>query len=242
MPQLDTSVPELSVVVLCYRAGYYIQDFVAQLETELVESNIDFELILVANYEKGSNDNTPAIVTKLAENKPRFRVISKEKKGRMGWDMRSGLEGAAGSHIAVIDGDGQMPVSDVVKVYQMLLAGNYDLAKTYRAVRYDGFYRGALSSVYNMLFKMLYMPGYPLHDINSKPKVMTRNAYERFNLVSSDWFTDAEIMIEALNNKLKIGELSTIFYENERRKTLVGYDTVVEFIYNLFYYRFFKKR
>jgi hypothetical protein len=40
---------------------------------------------------------------------------------------------------------------------------------------------------------------------------MTRECYEKFNLVSSDWFTDAEIMIEALNNKLKIGELSTIF-------------------------------
>jgi glycosyltransferase involved in cell wall biosynthesis len=242
MPQLVKPVPELSVVVLCYRAGYYIQDFVAQLEKELEEGNIDFELILVANYEKESTDDTPAIVTQMAESKPRFKVISKEKKGRMGWDMRSGLEGASGSHIAVIDGDGQMPVSDVVKVYRMLLAGNYDLTKTYRAQRHDGFYRTALSAVYNVLFKMLYMPSYPLHDINSKPKVMTREAYQRFNLVSSDWFTDAEIMIEALNNKLKIGELSTIFYENERRKTLVGYETVVEFIYNLFYYRFFKKK
>lgn len=242
MPQPITSVPELSVVVLCYRAGYYIKDFVAQLEKELDEDHIDYELILVANFDTGSTDNTPAIVTQMAESKPRFRVVSKEKNGRMGWDMRSGLESAIGSHIAVIDGDGQMPVSDVVKVYRMLQAGNYDLAKTYRAQRHDGFYRTALSSVYNVLFKMLYMPGYPLHDINSKPKVMTREAYQKFNLASSDWFTDAEIMIEALNNKLKIGELSTIFYENERRKTLVGFDTVVEFIYNLFYYRFFKKK
>lgn len=242
MTQPATSVPELSVVVLCYRAGYYIKDFVAQLEQELLEANIDFELILVANYEAGSQDDTPTIVSQLASNKPRFRVISKEKKGRMGWDMRSGLEGATGSHIAVIDGDGQMPVSDVVKVYHLLLAGNYDLAKTYRSIRHDGFYRKLLSSAYNFLFRVLYMPGYPLHDINSKPKVMTRKAYESFNLVSSDWFTDAEIMIEALRNKLKIGELSTIFYENERRKTLVGYDTVIEFVYNLFYYRFFKKK
>lgn len=242
MPQPVTSLPDLSVVVLCYRAGYYIQDFVAQLEQELVEANIDFELILVANYDTGGHDSTPQIVTLLAANKPRFKVISKEKKGRMGWDMRSGLEGTTGSHIAVIDGDGQMPVSDVVKVYRMLLAGNYDLAKTYRAQRHDGFYRKALSKAYNVLFKMLYMPSYPLHDINSKPKVMTRKAYESFNLVSSDWFTDAEIMIEALDKKLKIGELSTIFYENERRKTLVGFDTVIEFVYNLLYYRFFKRK
>lgn len=235
--------PELSVVVLCYRAGYYIHDFVAQLEQELVEANLDFELILVANYDvSGTHDNTPQIVTEIAQNKPRFKIVSQAKQGRMGWDMRSGLEAATGQHIAVIDGDGQMPVSDVVKVYRMLLAGNYDLVKTYRAKRYDGLYRSALSQVYNVLFKLLYLPSYPLHDINSKPKVMTRKAYQQFHLVSSDWFTDAEIMIEALRNKHKIGELSTIFYENERRKTLVGFDTVVEFIYNLFYYRFFKRK
>lgn len=124
----------------------------------------------------------------------------------------------------------------------MLVAGNYDLVKTYRAQRQDGLYRQILSKTYNVLFRLIFSPNYPLHDINSKPKVMTRAAYECFHLASNDWFTDAEIMIEALRNKLHIGELSTVFYKNERRKTLVNYSTILEFTVNLFYYRFFKKR
>lgn len=240
--QIQKYIPELSVVVLCYKAEYYIRDFVAQLEQELVEAGIDHELVLVANYDAGSDDKTPQIVRQMAEGKPRFKIVSKVKDGRMGWDMRSGLESATGSNIAVIDGDGQMPVSDVVKVYRLLQTGDYDLVKTYRVKRYDGLYRKTLSTFYNGLFKVLYLPNYPLHDVNSKPKVFTREAYNKLNLTSSDWFTDAEIMIEAMKNKLRIGELATIFYENERRKTLVGYDTIVEFTVNLFYYKFFKRK
>ncbi|MBK6275601.1 MAG: hypothetical protein IPF58_13285 [Saprospirales bacterium] len=59
-------------------------------------------------------------------------------------------------------------------------------------------------------------------------------------LRSNDWFTDAEIMIEALKLNMKICELSTVFYKNERRSSFVGLSTVFEFIYNLFYYRFNK--
>src|SRR5690606_31462065 len=117
-----------------------------------------------------------------------------------------------------------------------------DLVKTYRVKRYDGIYRKTLSGLYNFLFKLLYLPGYPLHDVNSKPKVMTRAAYQQLNLSSSDWFTDAEIMIEAMHNQLRIGEVATIFYKNERRKTLVGFDTIIEFTVNLFYYRFFRRK
>lgn len=235
-------LPELSVVVLCYRAGHFINGFVAQLEQELMQADIDYELVLVANYDKDTDDTTPQIVEAIAATNPRVRMVSKEKEGRMGWDMRSGLDAATGQHIAVIDGDGQMPVSDVVRVYNVLKEGQYDLVKTYRSTRHDGIYRKVISNTYNWLFKALFMPNFPLKDVNSKPKVMSRNAYVRFNLESSDWFTDAEIMIEAMRHKLKIGEISTVFYENEQRKSLVAFSTIFEFIKNLFYYRFFKTK
>jgi hypothetical protein len=45
------------------------------------------------------------------------------------------------------------------------------------------------------------------------------------NLLSNDWFTDAEIMIQALNNKIKICEVATVFYKNERRASFVSVGT-----------------
>jgi len=228
---------ELSVVVLCYRAEDDIISFVKQLDDELSIENVDFELVLVANYERNEKDTTPDIVKRMAERNPRYLVVSKEKEGKMGWDMRSGMAAATGKYIAVIDGDGQMPSSDIGLVYKIIKEGNYDLVKTYRAKRFDGIYRAVLSSVYNLLFKILFRPDFVVNDINSKPKVMTRMAYEKMKLVSNDWFTDAEIMIEAFKNKLKICEVAAVFYKNERRRSFVGMKTVFEFIFNLIYYK-----
>ena len=235
-------VPEMSVVILCYHSADVVHDLVLQVERELEAAQVDYELVLVGNYLPGdTKDQTPAVLKELAKDKPRFKVVAKEKQGMMGWDMRSGLEAAAGRHIAVIDGDGQMPMSDVIKVYRVLQVGKYDLVKTFRAQRQDGWYRRTISGIYNLLFRLMYPAAHVFRDINSKPKVMTREAYQKMNLVSNDWFTDAEIMIEALRHDLSVGEVSTVFYKNERRGTFVPFSALYEFLSNLIYYRFIKK-
>ena len=229
--------PELSVVVLCYRAGRGAVDLAAQLCDELEQAEIDYELILVANYDREGRDPTPQLVSGFAAGHPRARAIARVKEGMMGWDMRSGLDAARGDHIAVIDGDGQMPTSDIVKVYRLLQIGGYDLVKTFRAQRLDGLYRATISGLYNLLFRLLFPGAAKFRDINSKPKVMTRAAYESMDLVSNDWFTDAEIMIEAIRNRLSVGEVSTIFLSNERRATFVPVSAIWEFLGNLIAYR-----
>ncbi|MFN8281871.1 MAG: glycosyltransferase family 2 protein [Chitinophagales bacterium] len=228
---------ELSVVVLCYHSENIIEQFINQLVTEITELNIIFELVLVANYDKNSIDNTPALAKKIAEKYNNIRVLANEKEGGMGWDMRSGLSAAKGKYIAVIDGDAQMPASDIPIVYGVIKFSKYDLVKTYRAKRYDGFIRTFLSNSYNLLFRLLFSPTFPVRDINSKPKIFTKDAYQKMQLKSNDWFTDAEIMIQAFHLKLKITEISTVFYKNERKSSFVGFKTVFEFIFNLFKYR-----
>lgn len=228
---------ELSVVVLCYKSEQVMESFVQQLDNEIKALNITYELVLVANYDKNSTDKTPSIARSIAAKNSHIKVLAYEKEGGMGWDMRSGLNAATGNFVAVIDGDAQMPSSDIPIVYNMIKLGKYDLVKTYRAKRYDGLIRGFLSSIYNVLFRILFSPTFPIQDINSKPKILTLAAYKQMHLVSNDWFTDAEIMIEALKYKMKICEVSTVFYKNERRTSFVGWRTVFEFIYNLFYYR-----
>jgi len=229
---------ELSVVVLCYHSENIIETFVQQLLNEIQELNISYELILVANFDKNSTDSTPQKAKAIASVQPHVKVIADEKEGGMGWDMRSGLAMATGAYIAVIDGDAQMPASDIPIVYGVIKFGKYDLVKTYRAKRYDGFIRTMLSAIYNFLFRLLFSPRFPIRDINSKPKIFTNAAYKRLELRSNDWFTDAEIMIQALKLKLKIAEISTVFYQNERKTSFVGLKTVFEFIFNLFKYRF----
>jgi glycosyltransferase involved in cell wall biosynthesis len=227
----------LSVVILGYRSETFLLQFVEQVITELQHAEIySFEIILVANYDN-DNDSTPEISQFIQEKYDFVKSITKKKEGKMGWDMRMGMEAATGEYICVLDGDGQMPISDVATVFNIINKGQYDLVKTYREFRYDGFYRAIISKVYNVLFAIIYRPKVAIKDVNSKPKILTKNAFKQLNLVSNDWFTDAEIMIQALKLNFRICQISTVFYKNERRKSYVGLNTIFEFIYNLFYYR-----
>ena len=227
---------ELSVVVLGYRAGEVLKIFVAQVIESLIRNNISYQLVLVGNYWPNTDDKTLEIIRELARVNKNIKPVIKEKEGGMGWDLRSGLEAADGKYIAFIDGDGQMPAEDVVKVYQKIKNSDLDLVKTCRYIRYDEKWRKAISFFYNLLFKVLF-PGLNAKDINSKPKIFTKKFYDKMELKSDDWFADAEIMIEARRLKAKIGEVPTIFKKNEHRPSFVKFSAIFEFIKNFIIYR-----
>jgi len=238
----NKSGPELSVVILCYKAGEFARVFVSKMKKTLEENNINsYELVLVANYNKNetSSDITSVVVKDLAKNDPKLKVVSKVKEGMMGWDMRSGFEAATGKSIAIIDGDGQMPPEDIVKIYKALKSGNYDMAKTYREERYDGIWRVFISRIYNFLLKVLF-PKVRVRDANSKPKIFTREALNKLRLTSGDWFIDAEIIIQASHLNFLIKEIPTIFYVNDQRPSFIKFKAILEFIKNLIFYRFKK--
>jgi len=229
--------PKLSVVILCYKSGENIIPYVQKMEEELRSNEFeDYELVLVGNYLANTNDPTPRIIQNLASKNPKIIPVTKEKKGMLGWDVISGFEAANGDAIALIDGDGQMPSLDVVRLYRVLMSGEFDLIKTFRAKRLDGPYRKFISSWYNLLFRILF-PSAHFRDVNSKPKIITREAYDRMHLDCSDWFIDGAIMLEAIRLDLNIAEVPTIFYENEWRGSFVGIKTIFEFIGNLISYR-----
>ena len=229
--------PEISVVVLAYRSATTITSFVDSLVESLEKEQLLWEIILVGNYFEGVGDNTPVVVRGISARDPRIKAVAEIKKGMMGWDMKSGLQAATGRTLAVIDGDGQMPSSDVIRVYQLMKKNGLDFAKTYRAKRNDGSYRRLISVVYNILFKFLF-PGINAWDMNSKPKIMTREFYEKVHLESNGWFIDAEIMIFVRRLRASVGEIETVFLSMDSRPSFVKPLSILEFLGNLFWYRF----
>ena len=228
--------PEISVVVLAYRSATTITSFVDSLVESLEKEQLLWEIVLVGNYFDGVGDQTPEVIRGIAARDSRIKTVVKIKKGMMGWDMKSGLHAATGRTLAVIDGDGQMPSSDVIRVYQLMKKNGLDLAKTYRAKRNDSSYRRLISVGYNILFKLLF-PGINAWDMNSKPKIMTREFYEKMNLESNGWFIDAEIMIFARRLQARIGEVQTVFLSMDSRPSFVKPFSILEFLGNLFWYR-----
>ena len=228
--------PDLSIIVLAYRSEETITGFVDSLTTSFENEEMSLEIILVGNYFQGTGDKTPEVVKSIAEMDSRVKAVVQTKKGMMGWDMKTGLQAAAGKTLAVIDGDGQMPADDVIRVYHLLKEDGLDLAKTYRRKRGDGVYRRLISLVYNFIFRLLFF-GLNARDINSKPKIMTREFFEKIELVSNGWFIDAEIMILARRFHAKVGQIDTVFHRSESRASFVKPLSILEFLGNLLWYR-----
>jgi len=228
--------PELSIVVLCYRSGEQVIPFAEKVtETARILSE-DYEIVLVGNYVEGSEDKTKEIVLSLAAGDARMKALAKPKKGMMGWDMMEGMKATRGRYICVIDGDGQFPIESIQACFQKMKEGRYDLVKTYRTKRYDGIYRRLISAVYNIVFSVLF-PGLGSRDINSKPKIISRTAYEKMVLTSTDWFIDAEIMINIRRLRLRYFEIPVVFYGMEERASFVRPGAIIEFVKNLVAYR-----
>jgi glycosyltransferase involved in cell wall biosynthesis len=229
--------PDLSAIVLGYRAGDSLVRVVAPLHELLEQAGIAYELIIVANFWPGEADGTPAIAERFAGDKPHVRVVAQEKKGAMGWDMRAGLREAAGEVMVVIDGDSQNPVEDVLKIYDLMRSTGADVAKGRRIHRQDGVYRRLISLVYNIAFQIMFRTR-NIWDVNGKPKGLTREAYETLDLHSDDWFIDAEIVLGARELGLQIVELPVTFFRNEQRASFVKPSAMLEFAAHMFRRRF----
>ncbi len=229
--------PDLSIVVLCYKSGKTIIPYVERMEKELLEGGMEsYELVLVGNYLTGTDDSTPTIIHELAKNNPKIVSVTLEKKGMLGWDVIEGFKVTRGKAIAFIDGDGQMPSADIVRLYRVLKSGEFDLVKTFRKTRLDGAYRRFISNWYNFVFHILF-PGASFRDVNAKPKLMTREAYNKMDLSCDGWFIDGEIMLESMRHDMNVAEVPTVFHKNEWRGSLVKVWTIFEFLQQLAKYR-----
>jgi glycosyltransferase involved in cell wall biosynthesis len=229
--------PDLSAIVLCYRAGHNVRRVVQPLYDDLCALEVPFELVLVANYEPGTDDATPEAVQEFGRTHDRVVAVAEPKRGGMGWDMAAGFKAASGNYMVVIDGDEQNPVEDLLESYRQMKRRELDVVKGRRIARFDGYFRHLTSIVYNALFLVMFRTN-GLWDVNGKPKGLTRDAYERLDLHANDWFIDAEIVIQAARRGMRIGEIPVVFRQNMERRSFVRPGAVLEFVRNMARYRF----
>ncbi len=245
MPTVGASMEspvEFSIAVLCYRAEEEIIPFVEKLHEIMSLFRFEWELILVANFWRGSNDRTPVICRQLAERLPNVRVLAEPKKGAMGWDMRRGLDACRGKYIGVIDGDGQFPVEAIFSCFAKIRSDDFDVVKTFRVQRKDGAYRTLVSVVYNWLFHLFFQGSSRLRDVNSKPKIMTREAYGKMVLESNDWFIDAELILNCIDLNFRVYEIPVEFHSLENRKSFVKPVAVLQFLKHMIEYRYRRRQ
>src|SRR5436309_4451010 len=229
---------DCSITVLCYRAQEEIIPFLENLHKIMSLFRFEWEMLLVANFWPGTDDRTPEICQRLAERLPFVRVLAEAKEGAMGWDMHRGLDACRGKYIGVIDGDGQFPVEAIFSCFAKIKSDDFDMVKTYRVERQDGFYRRLISIAYNWLFHLFFRGSTRLRDVNAKPKIMRREVYEKMTLQANDWFIDAELILNCINLNLRIYEIPVEFHSLGARKSFVKPGAILEFLKHMIECRF----
>jgi len=222
----------ISIAIPAFNEGKNIKKTATDLIEEFSHANIPLELVLVDN---GSRDNTALILKDLALRYDLIKAVKIDVNEGYGWGIINGLKLCTGSYVGYMGADGQITPKDAVSVSRKLLSGDFDLCKVRRTIRNDGPFRIFLSKSFNMMFSFLF--GISTDDVNGSPKIMRRSCYKKMKLESKDWFIDAEIMIKAARNGMRIGEVDVEFKERRAGKSNVSPATVIEFLKNLLKYK-----
>lgn len=222
-----------SIVLPFYNEEECVNEVVRSLLTHTRRHQLPIKFILVNN---GSKDATGKIIDQLVrEFKEVTSLTVKQNKG-YGYGIRRGLRACKTAYLGFMCGDGQTDVDDLIKVVKELQNDPHlDICKVTRTKRHDGWKRRFISFMYNHLFTLLFF--FPVKDVNGTPKIFKRTAYLKLNLISNDWFIDAELMLKAKLDNMSIKEIPTQFHPRKTGSSFVNNATIFEFLRNLLVFR-----
>jgi len=202
---------------------------VAQSTHNVLErSGIPHTLVLVNN---GSTDDTGAIVDRLAKELP-VRAVHLDQNAGYGGGILAGLKILEEDSPEVVGwcwGDGQVSPEALPPLYRACMKGA-KMAKVVRSERLDGTLRKLVTTGYAWAIKTI---GCDQPDVNGCPKLFRREALSALAPQSTDWFLDAEVVLDAQGNGWDIATHPTVMHPREAGRSKVNAATTVEFVWNL---------
>ncbi len=113
----------VSVLVAAYNEAPTLEHVLRRVADEL--SDRDLEVVVV---DDGSDDETPAILERLAEadDVPRLRVLRHERNRGKGAAVRTAISASTGDIVVIQDADAEYDPCDLPRVLQPLLDGHAD--------------------------------------------------------------------------------------------------------------------
>ena len=202
-----TGVPQLSIVIPAYNEAKRIGDSLQTLSRYLRESGFDWEIRVV---DDGSEDETAAVVTRVAREESRITLQPEPHRGK-GGAVRAGMLAAAGALRFMCDADLSMPVRELRRFLD-LVPSRADIAIGSRegsGARRLGepAYRHLLGRGFNHAVRVASLPG--IDDTQCGFKLFTAEAVARtFPYATiSGWAFDVEVLVIARQRGLRIVEL-----------------------------------
>jgi dolichol-phosphate mannosyltransferase len=169
----DAGRPDLTVVIPFYNEASNIAPLLAELRGTMEELSMHAEVICV---DDGSSDATPTELAAAARAWRAVRVITFAKNRGQAAALWEGFHSAHGVYVAMLDGDGQNPPAELVKLWAV--RGSADMISGARAGRQDSALRKSMSRIANATRRLLLRDG--VSDTGCSLKVFRREVIATF--------------------------------------------------------------
>ena len=233
---VDTTAPEISMIVPAYNEDALIQDTLKGLRSYLSTRPETFEILVV---DDGSRDNTVVLIEEWQKsNDVRLKLLLNKVNRGKGFSVRRGVQESCGSYVIFIDAD--LPYElHALDDFLAALRNGHDLAVGSRVLP-DSEVRGVSAlryfagQVFSWLEQSVLATG--LADTQCGFKAFTSSAAkEIFRRVTIDWFGfDVEMIYIARKLKYSIQPIAVQMIDRHRASRVRLVADSIKMFANLF--------
>jgi len=159
-----------------YNDGGTIASMVIATIVVLQQLTDDFEIIIVND---GSQDYTPLVADRLAQDYPCVRVVHHPKNRGYGGALRTGFASATKGVIFYTDGDAQYDVRDLLRLYP-LLTDDVDVVQGFKLNRDDPWFRRPIGRIYHTMVRWAFQ--LRVRDVDCDFRLIRRQVFEQIEL------------------------------------------------------------
>jgi glycosyltransferase involved in cell wall biosynthesis len=220
----------ISVVIPVYNEADALVDLGQGVRQELTRLGQPWEIIFIND---GSNDNSAAILDRLADSDRRIRVIHFKRNSGQTAAMMAGFDFAQGDVIIPLDGDGQNDPADIPRMLDLLDQG-FDVVSGWRKDRQDNVIQRNIPSILaNRLISAV--SGVRLHDFGCSLKAYKRQVVDGIRLYGE---MHRFLPIYASWHGAKIAELVVNHHARRTGESKYGFERVFKVLLDLLVVKF----
>jgi glycosyltransferase involved in cell wall biosynthesis len=172
-PAALAPLPDLTAVIPVYDEAQSLPELYNRLRAAAGAAGLTYEFLFV---DDGSTDDTPLILTRLAQEDPHVRVISFRRNFGKSAALAVAFEHARGRYVLTIDGDLQDDPAELPRLVEALESSGLDLVSGWKQVRHDPWTKTVPSRLFNAVTGAF--AGIRLHDFNCGLKLYRREVVE----------------------------------------------------------------
>lgn len=204
----------LSVCIPCYKEAENLDVLLPRLISSLKSIGTDSEIILMDTIEK--MDNAEEVCAKYASDSAPVEVNYMHREGGnlYGDAIRTIFAKARGEHIIIMDADGSHSPEDVVRLYNTMQEGTYDLVIGSRYIKGgktdNPFILIWMSYILNFTYRLFF--GLNVYDVSDSFRVYKAELVKELDLKCDNFDIVEEILILMnIRHKLSIKEVPITF-------------------------------